>query len=196
MKIFYTASYLGKQKYQRYYDMVLRAIRSVKEIELISPEVGNYKKVLAPTIVENIKEPKRLHYEAIRKGIMLADAVIIEVTNEDFQLGHEATLAVQMKKYVLCVSIYEDWSEKIPNRYFLGAKYNEYNIEEIVENFVDYAKKDQFSERFNCFLTPSQLQYLEAMSQKDGVNKSEYLRKLIDDDRAIKSPVLGLIEKG
>lgn len=190
MKIFYTASYLGKQKYRQYYNLVLKSIQKLDKVELISPEIGNYAKLFEPTIAEKNKDPKTLHYEAIRKGIALSDAVIIEVSNEDFQLGHEATLALEMKKYVLCVSIYEDWNEKIPNRYFLGAKYNDYNIEEIVESFVKHIEKDQFSERFNLFLTPSQLQYLENVAKAENVNKSEYVRNLIDHDRSVKKPIL------
>lgn len=186
MKVFYTASYLGKQKYQQYYNMVLRAIEWTGA-EIISPEKGNYQSLLTPAEIEELKYPKKIHYEAIRKGILWSDAVIIEITNEDFQLGHEATLAIQNKKYVLCLSIFEDFSEKIQNQYFFAAKYNEYNIEEIVENFVKHVTEDQFSERFNLFLTPTQVQYIEQKARENNMNKSEYLRFLLDRDMKTKS---------
>ena len=183
MKLFYTASYTGKEKYQKYYDIVLRAIDGTG-VEVVSPEKGNYLDVLT-TEARNrfINDPKRLHYEAIRKGIIASDAVVIEVSNEDFQLGHEATLAIQNKKYVLCLSIHENFSEKIKNRYFLGAKYNQFNIEEIVENFVSMIGAEAKSERFNLFLQPGQAKYLKEKAKGDGMSMSDYVRLLIDQDR-------------
>lgn len=182
MKIFYTASYYGKSKYQKYYDMVLRAIEATN-VEIISPEKGNYQTVLNPSLKRKLKEEKIIHSEAIRKGILISDAVIIEASHEDFQLGYEAAFAVENKKHLLCLSTHENFSEKMRYRYLLGARYNEYNIEEIVENFINFVKKGQLSERFNLFLSPSQLQYLEKKAKEEKVNKSEYIRNLIEEDK-------------
>ena len=135
MKIFYTASYYGKNKYQKYYDMVLHAIQD-SESEIISPELSNYLELLPPDSIEKLKDKRSIHYEAIKEGILWADLVIIELSHEDFQLGHEATLAIQNKKPVLCLSINEDFSLKIKNPFFFGAKYNKYNINEIIRNFI------------------------------------------------------------
>ena len=182
MKVFYTASYYGKSKYQRYYNLVLQAIKRTG-VEIISPEIGNYKDVLTTSLKKKLKSEKRIHGEAIRKGILIADAVIIEASYEDFQLGFETAFAVENKKPLLCLSIHENFSEKMKYRYLTGAKYNEYNIEEIVENFIDMIKKDQFSKRFNCFLTHSQIVYLKSSAKSNNINVSEYLRSLIDKDR-------------
>lgn len=182
MRIFYTASYYGKDKYQRYYTMVLRAIEATGTY-VISPEKKNYRDLLKPTFIKKLKDEKRIHYEAVRLGILLSDAVIIEASHEDFQLGAEAVFAVENKKHLLCLSINENFTERMKYRYFTGAKYNEYNVEEIVENFIASVKKNQFSERFNCFLTPSQLKYLKERGKIENMNASEYLRSLIDEDR-------------
>lgn len=182
MKIFYTASFYGKDKYQRFYDLVLNAIKK-SDTDLISPEIGNYFSLLSPLDIKPTLTKKEIHYLAIKKGIQWADAVIIEVSHEDFQLGHEATLAVLAKKPVLCLSINQDFSEKIQNRYFHGSMYSEYTVDEIVQNFLKKVRQNQKTERFNCFLTPDQVQYLETASQKLEVNKSEYLRLLIDKDQ-------------
>ena len=53
----------------------------------------------------------------------------------------------------------------------------------IVKEFIDKTNKELLSERFNCFLSINQISFLENMSRLNGINKSEYLRKLIDDDR-------------
>src|SRR5688500_6276301 len=100
MKIFFTNSFHGKEKYQKHYDMVLSAIQQTGA-EIVSPELGNYKKILTQVEMHSLKSEEQIHYEAIKKGILWADAVIIEVSHEDFQLGHEATLASLNRKPVL-----------------------------------------------------------------------------------------------
>lgn len=182
MRIFYTASYYGKKRYQKELDLVLKTLEKTTS-EILSPEKGNYLSVLKDRDYKRIKNKKKLHYEAIRRGIRWAQAVVIEISNEDFQLGHEATLAIQAKKPVLCLSVNEDFSEKIENQYFHGAKYNEYNIEEIIDDFIKNSEKETLNERFNLFLSPRHVTYLDGVSKKAGLNKSEYLRLLIDHDQ-------------
>jgi hypothetical protein len=182
MKVFYTAAYSGKEKYQKYYDQVLKAIENTG-VDVISPEKGNYKNILTQADYKRFEKERQIHYEAIRKGILWADVVIIENSQESFQLGMEAAFAMLSKKPVLCVSILEDFSEKIVNPYFTAAKYNEYTIEEIVTEFINKHQKGHLSERFNLFLSPRHLGYLEKISVDKGVNKSEYIRALIDEDQ-------------
>jgi hypothetical protein len=131
-------------------------------------------------VMEAIKATK---VKIITKDMEKADAIIIEISQEDFQLGHEATLAIQNKKPVLCLSVYEDFSQKITNAYFFGAKYNEYTVGEIVADFISKTQKRHYSERFNLFLSPAQEMYLERAGKVYGLNKSEYVRMLIDKDR-------------
>lgn len=182
MKIFYTASFYGKEKYQKDYDLVLKAIENTG-VEVLSPEKVNYLSILNVKRLKQLKDKQEIHYEAIRKGIQWAQGVIIEISNEDFQLGHEATLAIQSKKHVLCLSIHEDFSKKIINPYFHGLKYNQYNIEEAVGDFVKLVKEESLNQRFNLFLSEKQLNHLETAANKNKLNKSEYLRLLIDNDR-------------
>src|SRR3990167_1589992 len=154
MKIFFTASFHGKKQYQRYYNIVLKTLEQIPNAFITSTEKDNYLSVLPLKDRKRIKNKEKLHY-----------------------------LAIQNKKYVLCLSTREDFSEKIINRYFVGAKYNEYNIEEVVDNFIEVVKKNQFSERFNCFISPSQMDYVKEKAKKEHMNASEYIRSLIDDDK-------------
>lgn len=184
MRVFYTASFYGKAKYQKQYDLVLGAIEQTS-VDIISPEKGNYTNILSANLKKSFKSERIIHSEAIKRGILSSDAVIIEASHEDFQLGYEAGFAVENKKPLLCLSIHENFTDKMRYRYFTGFKYNEYNIEEIVEDFISAVQKDQFSERFNCFLNPSQLHHLRNKAKENDMNTSEYLRSLIDEDRRI-----------
>jgi hypothetical protein len=167
MTLFYAASFLGKERYEKYYQMVLTAIKAAK-VKLIAPDPNCAREV---------------YYDEVHRGMEKADAAVVEISQEDFLLGREITLAVQNKKPVLALSVYEDFSAKITSPYFFGAKYSERNIEEIIADFIHRAQNRQYSVRFNLFLSPAQEMYLERAGRVSGLNKSEYLRMLIDKDR-------------
>lgn len=179
IKVFYTASYSGKPKYQKYYDTVLRSINK-NDVDIISPELGGYTKVMSGVEKKSAKSEKIIHYRAIRRGIQLCDATIIEISNEDFQLGHEATLAVLNKKPVLCLSIHEDFSKKIESPYFFAARYDEFNLDTVISEFIKKVASRRLDQRFNLFLSKSQLDRLEKASKEAKTTKSEYVRSLID----------------
>lgn len=185
MKLFWTASYHGKSQYQKYYDLVGSAIDRQSDLQIIATEKGNYQSILPPRVREKLGDnPPRLHYEAIRRGILWADAVIIEISHESFQLGHEATLAMQAKKHVLCLSTHEDYSPKLDNRYFHAAVYNKMTIDEQIESFLKLARRDLLSQRFNLFLTSSQLQFVKQRGEESGQGASAYIRSMIDIARS------------
>ncbi|MBL8014852.1 MAG: hypothetical protein JNK26_01530 [Candidatus Doudnabacteria bacterium] len=183
MKVFFTAAYSGKEKYQKYYDIVRKCIEETG-VELISPEKGNYKSLLTKTDLQKITADRALHYEAIKKGILWADLVIIEISEQNFQLGHEATLAIQNKKPVLCLSLHEDYSIKIIDRYFHAAKYNQHNAKRYVEDFINKYKKELLGERFNFFLSRGQLNFINEEAARLRLTSSEYIRRLIDKERS------------
>lgn len=186
MTIFYTASFFGKDRYQKEYDLVLATLGEFG-VKLIGTEVGNYKETLSDKTRERFKDqPKLLHYEAISRGIHLAEAVVIECSHEDFQLGHEASLAILEKKPVLCLSIHEDLSKRIFHPFFFGAHYSEKNIKSVIQDFLARVREMSLTKRFNMFLYPHQVEYLETVSKRSGVNMSEYVRKLINADKQIK----------
>ena len=169
MNIFFTCSYSGKAKYQKYYDLIIASIKKTG-VSLSSPELDN-----------NFPRPDDSpHFQKMKSGITKADAIIIDVTDEGFQLGYEAALAVQNKKHVLCLSLLRDFSQRIDNRYFHAAKYSEMNIEEIISDFINSLQHHQFDQRFNCFLSQKQIKTLDLNASKLGLTKSDYIRKLID----------------
>lgn len=186
MNVFYTCSYYGKKKYQKWYDLV-RATLKEFHIELISPEEGNYQHVLDAESRSRLKSPELLHYEVIRQSIHLAEVVVIEASHEDIQLGHEITLALMEKKPVLVLSIHEDFSRKIHHDYMIGAKYTKTNLKPILQDFLAHARELTFSKRFNMFLYPSQIEYIERKGKETGMNMSEYIRHLINLDRRANS---------
>lgn len=181
MTIFYTNSFYGKETYQASYDLVLDAIRQTGA-DIISPETHNYLELLTAKEKKVFTTPQAQHYQAIKKGIQKSDAVVIEISHQDFQIGWEASLACLNKKPVLCLSLNEDFSAKIAHPYFHAAKYSPVTIDNIIEDFVARTKPGLYNQRFNFFLSEKQLARLRTQAEELRLSPSEYLRKLIDPE--------------
>jgi len=172
MKIFFTCSYTGKTIYQKYYDLIISSIQKTG-VSLSSPELD-----------KNFPPPdKPPHFQKIKDGIFNSDAVIMDVSDEGFQLGFEAAQAIQNKKHVLVLSLHRDFTQKVNNRYFHAAKYSELNIDDIISDFISSLRHHQFDQRFNCFLSQKQLNILDQNATKANQTKSEYIRNLIDSSQ-------------
>jgi len=116
----------------------------------------------------------------------MADAVVIDVSNEDFQLGHEATMAIDAKKPTLCLSVVEDWSLKIKHEYFFGARYNPQTVNGVIQDFLVHVREMSKARRFNLFLYPHQITYLEITAQSEHMSIAQYMRKLINMDQQLR----------
>ncbi len=178
-KVFFTCSHSGKKKYQEYYDKIVSAIEN-SNVNLIATELGNYKQTLTKADLKKCKSDREVHYLAIKKGIQWADLIILELSEESFQVGHEATLAMEMKKPVLGLSLNEDWAARIKHPYFHAAKYTKYFYKDIIEKFIRDFGDEQLSERFNLFLSKRQLNKLERKAKDENINMSEMIRRLVD----------------
>ncbi len=178
-KVFFTAAYSGKKDYQKYYDLIVKILLNSK-VELVATELGNYKSLLTKNDLKKCRTTEEEHYLAIKNGIRWADLVVFELSKESFQVGHEATVALNLNKPVLGLSLLENWQNKIIHRYFYGVKYTQYTLREHISAFLEKHSNENLSERFNFFLSKRQLSKLEKLCELEGINKSEYLRNLLD----------------
>ncbi len=182
MTIFYTVPFRGKEKYQKEYDAILSLLERTGAT-VISPEKGNYLNSISPNEPVSKDTPKHIHYEAIKRGILAADAVVFEISHESFQIGHEMTLAIQAKKHVLCLSLFENFERKIYSKFFHGARYSLGTVEQEIERFLHICAQEKLPNRFNFFLSNSHLQFLEKQAELYDMSISEYIRQLIDKDK-------------
>lgn len=147
MKVFFTTSFWGKPRYQRYVDRIVAAIESTGAT-VVSPEKSReYKTSFTKENIKAYGDRARIHYEFIRQGIANADAVVIEASHEDFRIGHEATLAIIYKKPVLCLSLNTDYGKLVRHEAFRGVKYDERNLESTVLAFLEQTGKSLISKR-------------------------------------------------
>jgi hypothetical protein len=185
MTIFCSTSYRGQEKYQREFELLLDTLAEFKHVTIISPYLKNtYQPLLEETLKRRKTNSRFEEYQVMRRGIRLADAVIFETSHESFQIGYEVNYALVLKKPTLCLSTHEDFSTRIQHDYFFGNHYTEKTLRAKVQDFLSAAQDMTQSQRFNLFLYPHQIDHLQLEGQKHGMNMSEYVRFLINQDRS------------
>lgn len=179
MKVFFTASLEGKKNYQDCYDLIINSLQA-NNVEVISREIQEYETILGKKKFGDLL-PDEIHYMFVKKGISIANAVVIEASLSKFQLGHEATLALLYNKPVLCVSQSKDYSNQIKHPKFYAKKYqNKEELKQIILEFIKELENKYLSVRFNAFLSPEQKTFLDWYGGRQKKNASEVVRDLID----------------
>ena len=169
MKIFFTSSFEGKKHYQKNIDKIIEIIESTGAV-VISPEkTREYQDAFRNENLKKLGDKEKIHYEFIRQGIANSDAVIIEASHEDFQIGHEATLAIIYKKPVLCLSTNKDFGQLIRHEEFKGVKYKIIDLNKILLDFLRNVSKRISSERNKEFVYSKQITYPKIKIEKHNV---------------------------
>ena len=180
MKIYFSASVVGKQKY---YPNYLKIVAICKRLGYT---------ISADHILNASEEQIRLHtketrlkfHSKLEKWITSADCMIAETSFPSISVGYEISMALQHGKPVLILysvgnppsllAYHRD--EKI-----MCEKYSFSTLSDIIEDFAHYVKSSA-DMRFTFFITPEIAHFLEKISKKQKIPKSVYLRKLIEKE--------------
>lgn len=182
MKIYFTASIRGKKQYGENYERIVKALE----------KMGN--EVFAKQVLENSEEKiakekpedKVKVYRRLNSMLKRSEAMVAEITAPSVSVGHEISLALEMGKPVL--AMYCKGSE--PNL-LLGQPSDKlhmvaYRLETVTEHLkIALAEAmEKRDVRFNFFVSPEIMAYLEEVSKKRRMPKSVYIRELIEAEMA------------
>ncbi len=184
MKIYFSAALYAKDKYGKYYEQIVKTLESLGHTVQHDQITGKSNTV---ELVNNRTEAERdAFYKSLLKWMNQADIVVIEASfPSSLNIGHEITLALEKGKPV--VVLYKKGAGSMflngihSDKLFL-VEYDEDNLVETVKDSISYAK-DQSDTRFNFFLPPSLMSYMDWVADKRKVPRSVYLRELIERDR-------------
>ncbi|OGK13886.1 hypothetical protein A3A93_05905 [Candidatus Roizmanbacteria bacterium RIFCSPLOWO2_01_FULL_38_12] len=180
MKVFYTATYQGEDEFGKFYKAIYDEVKRLGYEQLDDDAIKmNY--------IDYVKWMKKgrsaqlNNYEKKMNFIKKADICILETSAHSLGLGFMVQKSLEMGKPTI-VLYYKD---NVP--YFLqGAEdeklivksYDEKNYKKVLKNALSLAREKR-DKRFNFFLSPKLLGYLEDVSNAQGVTKSKILRDLI-----------------
>jgi tRNA pseudouridine-54 N-methylase len=126
----------------------------------------------------------------VTKEIKRTDAVILETTNVNFDMGRLMTLSIFQHKPVLLLQEKgkEQGVELGANRLVNNKTYiigKDAELERKIEDFMKAVKKQRLTYRFNLMLSRDINTYLAEQSADKNISKADYIRSLIIQDMGV-----------
>jgi hypothetical protein len=125
---------------------------------------------------------KRENYEQSMKWLKKAELIVIEVSGHSMSGGYLISQALDMNKPV--IALYKSdlkpvFVAGINNRKLFLLGYDEENVEQVLKKALKEVNS-LIDVRFNFFVSPKILTYLDWVAQKRMIPKSVFLRNLIE----------------
>lgn len=171
-------------------------------IVFLAPETANDNiKKLYKEICKKIEDSKNILYDGtfphdtgahedhasqLTKEIKKADALIVEATQSNFNLGRLITLALQQHKPVLMLQKEVNstpiviGSSRLVN--VKSYKNTSEDLDNLLKDFIKVAKKQRLTYRFNLMLSRDIDIYLNDKAHEFAISKADYIRELISKD--------------
>ncbi len=181
MKAYFSASVRGKAVFGDQYNRIVDTLKRL-DFDVFSDHIL---KTDAEGIDRQSIEQVKDVYKALIIKLKKSDLVVAEVSTPSVSVGHEITEAINMNKPVILLHsdggnramLLEGMAEaKVQN-----ISYQDDNLVELLEKAVDEAKK-AVDVRFNFFVSPKILNYLDWVAQKRMIPRSVFLRNLIEKE--------------
>lgn len=183
MKVFFTASHRGKKHFGAYYDSIYKILKEMDFKHLsdtvVSLSTEKYYDILDVEGHEGyVKE-----YTRILNTIREADIIVFESSYPSLGSGYMIQKSLEMNKPVVALYFKGNmptFLAGIQDEKFQLIEYAEKDLEPKIKDAIEKAKS-LADKRFNFFISPSLLSYLNQASKEQGVTKSTFIRNLIND---------------
>lgn len=184
MKIYFTASVRGKKFYEVFYKKIYDAIENL-----------GYKhtdKLLFETSVEDFykKLEKGGHkayvyfYNRTLTNIRTSDINVFECSLPSLGIGFQVDKSLEFSKPTVVMYLKDHIPHFIAgttNEKLILKMYDKNNLKDVLKKALEEAKQ-RSDKRFNFFISPYLLNYLQSIAKKQGITKSSFIRKLVLDD--------------
>ncbi|MCL4374904.1 hypothetical protein M1523_03510 [Patescibacteria group bacterium] len=181
MKVFFTASQKGKNYFDQYYKRIAEesemrgylllndGVLATKEEELGSDGKDTYEKLYHKTL----------------KALQEADVCVFETTVSSSYVGYLISKALELNKPTIVLYFKDNapvFLLGIHEEKLIIRNYNDNNLTQVLSAAYESAGKLR-DKRFNFFISPDLLNYLETASKTTNQTKSMFIRKLILEHR-------------
>lgn len=180
MKAYFTASLRGKKKFIENYRKIVEQIEAQGYKMLSNHVLRETPKIVLAKTHEEVLD----FYTKFLKLVSSADVVVAESSCHSTNVGHEVSVALGKGKPAIV--LYTKSNE--PR--FLTANPSdkllvyEYDMNSLAKTLRDALKeaKDQMDVRFNFFVSPKIVHYLDWIAKERKMPRAVYLRRLIGAD--------------
>jgi hypothetical protein len=181
MKVFFNASIRGKEIHAGYYKKIYDAIESLGYTLLDRYLLDNTAETHYQRLEAGGEEEYTRLYDYIMDSLRVADINIFECSLPSLGTGYQVEKSLQFNKPTIVLYL----NDHIPH-FLAGVKdeklvlksVNEKNIKDVLSSALNEARQ-RADKRFNFFISPKLLEYLEQVSKDEGITKSKFIRNLI-----------------
>ncbi|MDD4106586.1 MAG: hypothetical protein PHX84_01390 [Candidatus Shapirobacteria bacterium] len=152
------------------------------EHKMVSDKVLKWIKTGIKDFSKESIETKKENYLHIIKCIKKADIVVMEISGHSVSMGFILSKAMEENKPVIAMYTSDMdpvFVKGIVNSKLILAEYKKENLEQVILASINKAKC-LVDMRFNFFVSPKILNYLDWVAQKRMIPKSVFLRHLIE----------------
>ncbi len=182
MKVFFSASPRGGENFGKYYQIIANELKKLSytsvDDDVIQIEYSNFSKKMSEG-QENLIEYAKKKMSAVNE----ADICIFETSLPSLGVGFLVQKSLDAGKPTIVLY----YKENIPfiisgieDEKLVVRSYNDNNLKKILAESLEYARERR-DKRFNFFINPKLLEYLERVSKEDCITKSKFIRNLILD---------------
>lgn len=184
MKVFFHAQLRDLENYFVFYRLIYNTISELGYQHTYNIfNVKDSRKISnRPDSFENSKKADQ--YTNLIKNIKLSDIIVVEISLHSFTSGFLMHEALIDGKPVIALYLESNDSFYMTNMHYERLQFVEYNSSNIrgrLEKAFELAKK-QIDVRFNFFISPDIISYLNYISSEFHISKSTYIRDLIIKD--------------
>ncbi len=178
MKVYFTASLRGKGDFEANYELIADSIKELGYVMVSNHVFEND----SASVVSQSKIEASVSYRQLLGGIKKADVFVAEVSTQSLSVGHEITQAINLGKPVVLLYV----GDRRPTMLFGSGysklqmiQYDEKNCRQPLEKALEEAKKG-IDVRFNFFVSPKILSYLDWVAKTKKLPRAVFLRNLIE----------------
>lgn len=183
IKVVFIASLYEKEIHQFHYLSIIQLLKSlghtVLHTHITQFDIGQ--------IRQSEQSNQRFH-KTVFQALKSADIMVAEITRQSLGVGYIIAEALKARKPVLALT---NAAESSPLAAFLEEHdmltvHHYTKVRELEEElpFLLSQLEPRKNKKFNVFLPPELDEYLLSTATKNQISKSEYLRQLIEKDRA------------
>nr|MBP9690852.1 hypothetical protein [Candidatus Woesebacteria bacterium] len=180
MKVFYSATYQGEQEFGKFYSAIYKEIEQLG-YENVDDDVVELTYDSYVAEMSKGRESQVSNYHKKMDGIQKADICVIEVSVHSLGTGFLVQKALEMAKPVI-VLYYKNntpfFLNGIDDDKLIIRSYDDENYKKVLRETFAIAREKR-DKRFNFFLSPKLLNYIEDASNARGITKSKLLRDMI-----------------
>lgn len=185
MKVFFSASQRGKEEFGEYYERIYKTIDKLGYTNLDPTFLSTTPTEFYQGLGKKGREANVEFYNRNIARLKAADINVFEGSFHSLSIGFMIVKSIDFNKPTIVLYL----DGRVPHflagteeEKLLMRSYKKDNLEKIIEQSLQEAKQ-RSDKRFNFFISPQLLSYLNKVAKDQGITKSTFIRNLILDHK-------------